>query len=132
MRHDLRGYESEREALRANNLRPKLKRLIIVLTTVDTAEQGVGRAEGIEAKGDDYANGAEVMRKMGGQGRLSLQFSSGHIIPISATKETRYTVRCSEFFLSLRESVARWDLNLMSYALRARSALHSVFCTHIV
>ena len=62
MHHDLRGYEPEREALRANNLRPKLKRLIIVLTTVDTAEQGVGRAEGIEARGDDYANGAEVMR----------------------------------------------------------------------
>ena len=95
MRHDLRGYESEREALRANNLRPKLKRLIIVLTTVDTAEQGVGRAEGIEARGDDYANGAEVMRKMGGQGRLSLQFSSGHIIPISATKKKS---RASGFF----------------------------------
>ena len=44
--------------LRANNLQPKLKRLIIVLTPVDTAEQGVGRAECTEAIGDDYANGA--------------------------------------------------------------------------
>ena len=48
--------------LRANNLQPREKRLIIVFPTVDTAEQGVGRAEGIEARGDDYANGAEVMR----------------------------------------------------------------------
>ena len=47
---------------RANNLQPKLKQLGVVLTTVDTAEQGVGRAEGIEAIADDYANGAEVMR----------------------------------------------------------------------
>ena len=44
--------------LRANNLQPKLKRSIIVLTTVDTAEQGVGRAECTEAIGDDYVNGA--------------------------------------------------------------------------
>ena len=44
--------------LRANNLRPKLKQLSVVLTTVDTAEQGVGRAECTEAIGDAYANGA--------------------------------------------------------------------------
>ena len=56
--HDLRGYECERIVLRANNLQPKLKQLSVVLTTVDTAEQGVGRAECTEAIGDDYANGA--------------------------------------------------------------------------
>ncbi len=44
--------------LRANNLQPKLKQPGVVLTTVDTAEQGVGRAECTEAIGDDYANGA--------------------------------------------------------------------------
>ena len=44
--------------LRANNLQPKLKQLGVVLTTVDTAEQGVGRAECTEATDDDYANGA--------------------------------------------------------------------------
>ena len=58
MLHDLRGYEFERKALRANNLRPKEKQLNVVFATVDTAEQGVGRAECIEAKADDYANGA--------------------------------------------------------------------------
>ena len=58
MLHDLRGYEFERKALRANNLRPKKKQLNVVFSTVDTAEQGVGRAECIEAKADDYANGA--------------------------------------------------------------------------
>jgi hypothetical protein len=110
VRHDLRGYEPEREVLRANNLRPKLKRLIIVLTTVDTAEQGVGRAEGIEARGDDYANGAEVMRKMGGQGRLSLQFSSGHIIPISATKGTQSALRRFEFFLFANGKMVRYGI----------------------
>ena len=52
--------------LSANNLRPREKRLIIVFPTVDTAEQGVGRAERIEAIGDDYANGAEVMRSPNG------------------------------------------------------------------
>ena len=34
------------------------KRLIIVFSTVDTAEQEVGRAECTEAIGDAYANGA--------------------------------------------------------------------------
>ena len=58
MLHDLRGYEFERKALRANNLRPKKKQLSVVFSTVDTAEQGVGRTECIEAKADDYANGA--------------------------------------------------------------------------
>ena len=58
MLHDLRGYEFERKALRANNLRPKEKQLNVVFATVDTAEQEVGRAECIEAKADDYANGA--------------------------------------------------------------------------
>ena len=42
-------------ALRANNLRPKEKRLIIVFSTVDDTKQGVGRAECTEAIGDDYA-----------------------------------------------------------------------------
>ena len=32
--------------------------MIIVFSTVDTAEQEVGRAECTEAIGDDYANGA--------------------------------------------------------------------------
>ena len=36
--------------------------MIIVFSTVDTAEQGVCLAECIEASADDYANGAEVMR----------------------------------------------------------------------
>ena len=40
---------------RANNLQPKLKQLSVVLTTVDTTKQGVGRAECIEAIGEDYA-----------------------------------------------------------------------------
>ena len=53
--HDLRGYESECEALRANNLQPKLKQLGVVLTTVDTTKQGVGRAECTEAIANDYA-----------------------------------------------------------------------------
>ena len=44
--------------IRANNLQPKGKRLIIVFSTVDTAEQEVGRAECTEAIGDAYANGA--------------------------------------------------------------------------
>ena len=44
--------------LRANNLRPKSKQLNVVLATVDTAEQEVGRAECTEAIGDAYANGA--------------------------------------------------------------------------
>ena len=35
------------------------KRLITVFTTIFTAKQGDGRAECIEAKGDDYATGAE-------------------------------------------------------------------------
>ena len=55
--------------LRANNLQPKRKRLSIVFATVDTAEQGVGRAECTEATDDDYANGAvghEVMRATSG------------------------------------------------------------------
>ena len=43
---------------RANNLQPKQKQLSVVLATVDTAEQGVGRAECTEAIGDAYANGA--------------------------------------------------------------------------
>ena len=63
VRHALRGYEPERTALRVNNLRPKRKRLSIVFTTVDTTKQGVGRAECIEAIGEDYAtcaNGREV------------------------------------------------------------------------
>ena len=52
--HDLRSMsESLRE--RANNLRPKDKRLIIVFSTVDTTKQGEGRAESAEAKGIDYA-----------------------------------------------------------------------------
>ena len=55
MLHDLRGYESERKALRANNLQPKLKQLSVVLTTVDTIKQGVSSAEYFEAIGDDYA-----------------------------------------------------------------------------
>ena len=42
-------------ALRANNLRPMEKRLIIVFSTVDDTKQGVGRAECTEAIGDDYA-----------------------------------------------------------------------------
>ena len=42
----------------ANNLQPKLKQLSVVLTTVDTAEQEVGRGECTEAIGDAYANGA--------------------------------------------------------------------------
>ena len=46
---------------RANNLQPKLKQLSVVLTTVDTAEQEVGRGECTEAIGDAYANGAVVM-----------------------------------------------------------------------
>ena len=41
--------------IRANNLQPKLKQLSVVLTTVDTTKQGVGRAECIEAIGEDYA-----------------------------------------------------------------------------
>ena len=57
--HALRGYEPERFAQRANNLRPKSKRLISVLTTVDAIKQGVGRAECIEATGDDNATGAD-------------------------------------------------------------------------
>ena len=40
---------------RANNLQPKLKQLSVVLATVDTAEQEVGRAECTEAIVDDYA-----------------------------------------------------------------------------
>ena len=44
--------------IRANNLQPKEKRLIIVFSTVDTSEQEVGRAECAEAIGDAYANGA--------------------------------------------------------------------------
>ena len=59
MLHDLRGYEPERSAQRANNLRPKSKRLISGLTTVDTTKQEVGRAECTEAKGDDYATCAD-------------------------------------------------------------------------
>ena len=43
---------------RANNLQPKLKQLSVVLTTIDTAEQEVGRGECTEAIGDAYANGA--------------------------------------------------------------------------
>ena len=43
---------------RANKLQPKLKQLSVVLTTVDTAEQEVGRGECTEAIGDAYANGA--------------------------------------------------------------------------
>ena len=66
MRHDLRGYESEvaRRPKGANNLQPRKKRLIIVFSTVDTAEQGVCLAECIEASADDYANGAEVMTRL--------------------------------------------------------------------
>ena len=41
--------------LRANNLRPKEKRLIIVFSTVDTTKQGVSRAECTEVIADDYA-----------------------------------------------------------------------------
>ena len=95
--------------------------MIIVLTTVDTAEQGVGRAEGIEARGDDYANGAEVMRKMGGQGRLSLQFSSGHIIPISATKKDSIVDRVSamEFCLIYGKRLIFALKPLFSVVLRA-------------
>ena len=44
--------------LRESNLQPKLKQLSVVFATVDTAEQGVGRAESTEAIGGDYANGA--------------------------------------------------------------------------
>ena len=55
MLHDLHSYVPERYALRANNLQPKLKQLSVVLTTVDTRKQGVGRAECFEATGDDYA-----------------------------------------------------------------------------
>ena len=90
----------------ANNLQPREKRLIIVFSTVDTAEQGVCPAECIEVSADDYANGAEVMTRL-----------CRDLNPISATKETRHTIRCTEFFLSLCESVARWDANLKSYAL---------------
>ena len=50
--------------VRANNLQPREKRLIIVFSTVDTAEQGVCLAECIEASADDYANGAEVMTRL--------------------------------------------------------------------
>ena len=35
---------------RANNLQPKLKQLGVVLTTVDTAEQEVGRAEDLRRR----------------------------------------------------------------------------------
>ena len=51
-----------RSDLRANNLQPKLKQRNVVLTTVDTTKQGVGRAECTEAIGDDYATCAVVMR----------------------------------------------------------------------
>ena len=34
--------------------------MIIVFPTVDIAEQGVGRAEGIEAIADDYANRSKI------------------------------------------------------------------------
>ena len=45
----LRGYEFEHFVLRANNLRPKLKQLNVVLTTVDTTKQGV---EGVSVSND--------------------------------------------------------------------------------
>ena len=77
MLHDLRGYEFERKALRANNLRPKKKQLNVVFATVDTAEQGVGRAECIEAKADDYANGA-VGREVRSLSTLRISLSSLH------------------------------------------------------
>ena len=41
--------------LRANNLRPKEKRLIIVFSTVDTTKQEVSRTECTEVIADDYA-----------------------------------------------------------------------------
>ena len=44
MLHGLRGYSTQC-VLRTNNLQPKEKRLIIVFSTVDIAEQGAGRAE---------------------------------------------------------------------------------------
>ena len=72
---------------RANNLQPKLKQLGVVLTTVDTAEQEVGRGECTEAIGDAYANGAV-----------------GH--------ERRVF-----FFLPFGKNGVRWDLNLTSCAL---------------
>ena len=52
--------------LRANNLQPKEKQPSVVFATVDTTKQGVGRAECIEAIGDDYATcavGREVQNK---------------------------------------------------------------------
>ena len=55
MLHALRGYEFEHFVLRANKLQPKLKQLSVVLTTVDTTKQVVGRAECTEAIGDGYA-----------------------------------------------------------------------------
>ena len=45
--------------IRANNLRPKLKQLSVVLTTVDTTKQGVSRTKCIEVIADDYATCAD-------------------------------------------------------------------------
>ena len=70
---------------RANNLQPKLKQLGVVLTTVDTAEQEVGRGECTEAIGDAYANGAV-----------------GH-------------EKTSLLFLPFGKNGARWDLSLRAF-----------------
>ena len=76
--------------------------MIIVFSTVDTAEQEVCLAECIEAAADDYANGAEVMTRL-----------CRDLNPISGAKETRNTVWCTEFFLSLCESVAGFEMYIV-------------------
>ena len=55
--------------------------MIIVFSTVDTAEQGVGRAECTEAIGDDYVNGA-VVREV----QIPLPQPSEHTIEIRTPK----------------------------------------------
>ena len=65
--------------------------MIIVFATVDTAEQEVGRAECIEAIGDDYANGAvgrEIQVLMTYEHNLSRQ-KTVNLKPICIKTSTR-------------------------------------------
>ena len=91
-------------AQRANNLQPKEKRLIIVFSTVDTAEQEVGRAECTEAIGDAYANGA-----VGREERCNFRFAAcwGN-----EKSHSRNQIRNSRLIQSYRPTVFFLSLNI--------------------
>ena len=92
--------------------------MIIVFSTVDTAEQEVGRAECTEAIGDDYANGAvgreETSRFVSRQAHALHSHPLHNVIELLFLWMDFYTYLANKLYLCYNIVITGFGLELCS------------------